>query len=256
MAYKQNQTAVDTYSSDGETTTDDGKRKKDFSLISPFGSSKKTPRSPRKKMLKVDNHENTEMQELKSMFRELLTEMREIKEDQRNFIEELKNTNRELKELRGENKELKDRLSMLERNMEKMDKAQRRNNVIIKGINFDNDIRKFENFCKERLQIQVRAESLQSRNTKKDEKLSVIKFKNWEEKQQLMKIKNKLKGSQIYIDHDMTKAESEVQKILRDRMKTENAKGHSAKVGYHKIYINGECWFWNPEKNQLEKKGN
>lgn len=216
-----------------------------------------------KKMQKAEVKENEDILDLKNMFQAMLTEIREmrqeqkeIKQEQRNFLEEMKNTNTELKMLREENKKLKERLDIVEKNMEHSDKAQRKNNIIIKGVDFNNDNKKFEKFCKDRLGTQVTAESISSINTRKNEKLSRIRFKNWEEKEMIMKNKNKLKGSQIFVDHDLTKAESEIQKILRDKVKEEKERGNTAKVGYQKIFINGECYVWNQRKKQLEKKGN
>lgn len=45
----------------------------------------------------------------------------------------------------------------------------------------------------------------------------LVKLKDWETKAELMREKRKLGRKRIYIDHDMTKEEREVQRIIRER---------------------------------------
>lgn len=243
-------------SSDDETTTDDGKRKKVFEVMSPFERSKKIVRSPKKKSNERPP-ENSEIGDLKNMFQDMLTEIREIKVDQRNFYDELKKAREEIKELRTENKHLQDRVNRLERNQERTERTQRKNNIVMKGIDFNNEPKKFEDFCKSRLQVEVTAESIQSFKTGNemgDRKMSVIKLRNWEDKEKVMSGKSRLRGTQIYIDHDLTKIEADIQKKLREMAKVEREKGKTATVGYQKMFINGECWLYSHDNGGLIKR--
>lgn len=58
-------------------------------------------------------------------------------------------------------------------------------------------------------------------------------MKRWEDKEEVIKNKHKLKGTQIYLDHDLTKTENEIQKKLREIAK--NERGKAVNVGYKKI---------------------
>jgi hypothetical protein len=55
----------------------------------------------------------------------------------------------------------------------------------------------------------------------------------------------KLKGQDIYIDDDLTKSEREIKKTLRKKGREEREKGNNeVKVGYQKIFINGNRIYW------------
>lgn len=47
--------------------------------------------------------------------------------------------------------------------------------------------------------------------------------------------------------------EREIQKKLRDIGKAETAKGHTVRLGYRKIFINGVKHEWNDKLNFLQK---
>lgn len=248
-------------SSEEETTTDDGKRKIERHYDSPFERSKKLIRSPVKKYSAYDDTNlRSEMagikkgqEDLKTMFLEMMNEFKEMKGEQRNFLEEIKRNREEIVELRTENKNLKHRLEKVEKTIERTEKLQKKNNIVIKGANFEGDITKVQKFLEEKLKIKNRPEAVQTFKNQ-DREISVVKMKSWEEKEEIMKNKSKLKGTQFYIDHDLTKTESEIQKKLRNMAQQEKIKGKTVSVGYQKIYINGVCWIWDLDKQELRKK--
>ena len=59
-----------------------------------------------------------------------------------------------------------------------------------------------------------------------------------------MKNKNKLKGTQTYIDDDLTKEELEIQKQIREIARKEKQKGSQVRIGYKKICIDGKWRRW------------
>lgn len=74
-----------------------------------------------------------------------------------------------------------------------------------------------------------------------------------------MKNKRRLEGTDCYIENDLTKEERGIQTELRKRAREEVSKGHTVKIGYKKIQINGQWYKYNEEvsKNELrwgEKK--
>lgn len=52
---------------------------------------------------------------------------------------------------------------------------------------------------------------------KKGRQVAVVELINWEVKQKIMKEKKKLGWKKIYIDHDLTRREREVQRIIGER---------------------------------------
>jgi len=56
-----------------------------------------------------------------------------------------------------------------------------------------------------------------------------------DEKRMIMEKKNKLKGTTIYVDDDLTKNERERQSAMRVWAKSEREKGMSVKVGIGRV---------------------
>lgn len=69
-----------------------------------------------------------------------------------------------------------------------------------------------------------------------------------------MKMKKKLYGKQLFIDHDLTHEERDVQAKIRTRAKEEKANGNQVKVGYKKMVVNGTKWVWGKDKSELRKE--
>ena len=64
-----------------------------------------------------------------------------------------------------------------------------------------------------------------------------------EDKIAIIKNENKLQGTDIYIDDDLTKQEREIQRILR-RAREERDNDNEARVGYQKLMINNNWINW------------
>ncbi|KAH0560978.1 nucleoporin GLE1-like [Cotesia glomerata] len=73
-------------------------------------------------------------------------------------------------------------------------------------------------------------------------------FKNMEEKKNLILKKWKLKGTDIFIDDELTEREREVGKWLKELERREIAKGKMAKAGYMKLCINYTWMYWDEKK--------
>ena len=71
-----------------------------------------------------------------------------------------------------------------------------------------------------------------------------VELRCLEDKIAIMKNKNKLQGTDIYIDDDLTKQEREIQRTLRMRAREEREKGNEARVGYQKLMINNNWVNW------------
>lgn len=237
---------TDTEDSTSEDTR--GKRKQ-FSPTSPefAHKSRKTARTPTRTKEKIGNEEKYD--KIIKMMEQLMTDTRDIKQEQLNY-------KKEMQELRSENKELKEKLANLERKMENLEKKEKRNSVIIKGtqINEIDTKSAVKEFIKDNLGKNVEIESAYVVKPFNKETFVVAKFKQWEDKVEVMKNKNKFKGSRIFIDSDLTQKESRVQKIIRDTANAERTKGNQVRVYYNKLVINGETWLWNDKLEKLTKE--
>lgn len=87
----------------------------------------------------------------------------------------------------------------------------------------------------------------------------IIELEDWETKEKIMKEKKKLREkymNKIYIDHDLTREEREVQRRIRERAKKEREEGKRIKIGYKKINIEGKLYVWSEEMGDLKEKKN
>lgn len=89
---------------------------------------------------------------------------------------------------------------------------------------------------------------------KNENRRILVEMETFEDKKRLMMGKKKLKGSLIYIDDDLTHAEREMQKNIRDWAKSVREKGNRAIVGYGKAYVNGKEVLWNAERKCMVER--
>lgn len=190
------------------------------------------------------------MDELKQIMQELMNEIKGMRKDQKEYQQEMKT-------IKKENLALKEKVARLENNLDRMEKAQRKLNIAIKGRDFgeQNVTRHVEDFLEKTVGAKIEvidAHKIRGRNDKLP--MLIAKLKNSEEKELVMKNKHKLIGTKVYIDHDLTEKEASTQKKIRDFAKAERLKGQNVKIGYQKININGEWIKWNVETNELQRR--
>ena len=170
-----------------------------------------------------------------------------IKEDIVNEVcEKIKNENIIENE---EDNELRKKVKDLEWKAEMNERKERRNNVLITGIKFNNEKVKdeVEKWLKDQLKIDVKIKEA----WKTADEMTVVKYGEYEEKKRTMDERKKLKGTTIFISDDYTVREREIQKELRKRGAKAKEEGNKVLVKYKRIIINGVEWIWNEKKNGL-----
>ena len=216
-----------------------------------FQKSKKTQRSP----LKTE----AEMEQIQKMFADIQLQLKDIILNNTEMKEEIRsikeNWNREKIMLETKIIALEERLEKAENKIEGEEKRKRRNNIVITGW-------KMQSMEKAKEEVSNMLMNLASSNDlgiEEVQKIPVgekyliqVKFKNLEEKLKVMRNKNKLKGKNIYINDDLTKIERNIQKQIAARAKEEREKGNKTKMGYMKVKINENWWYW--DKETLIKK--
>lgn len=80
----------------------------------------------------------------------------------------------------------------------------------------------------------------------------IVKLHSVDCKKQVLESKNKLVGTSIFIDPDLTKKEQELYRKIRLFAKQKRDNGIQVKIGYSKIFIEGK-WVRGDELNQLLK---
>lgn len=75
--------------------------------------------------------------------------------------------------------------------------------------------------------------------------MSRLRIKDLRDKVEVMRKKGKMRGSDVWIDDDLTLRELKVQKWLRREAERATGEGRHAKVAYMKIERGGVWWRWN-----------
>lgn len=175
--------------------------------------------------------------------RSLRTEINRINESQLQARKEIVLLKEENEKLKTENETKNDRIKRIEREM-------RAKNAVINGILEDNDemdlnesirqiiIDKLEIDCKKEDIESVRRIGIKGQYSRPIH----VKFQNESVRNNIMKNKKKLKGSNIYIDEDYTQEIREERKILREVLKKEKQEGKNAYIKYNKLISNKEVY--------------
>lgn len=245
-----------------------------------FRKSKVTLRSPTGRQSE-ENSVSENMEEIKEMLAEMQKnikkDMREIKDEIRVDINEIKNDIRDVKEQikrgnedmeniwkevnrlklewKGERKELVERLDETEKRLEKFERVNVRNNLIVTGVDTEG---KGEEQLKAMMEGMLEKELGVRANVKRATKINnrkcIIEMHEWTDKSKILKEKRKLKGKTIFIDSDLTKREREIQKRIRDQAREERDKGRRTKIGYRKLFVDGKEFRWDDKQENLSDK--
>lgn len=141
--------------------------------------------------------------------------------------------------------------------MEKKEREERKNNIIIRGLK-EGEMgealrKKVEGFIRERIKVKAEikfARRIGNRN------MILAKIDTFEGKIKIMVNKKILGTEDIYIENDKTRKEREVQRSIVEIAKREKEKDKEAmiKIGHWKMTINGEVYKWNENKERLERR--
>jgi len=115
------------------------------------------------------------------------------------------------------------------------EKEERKNNIAIKEMRYDGDIRllkeKVQEFLKEKLEINCKIKNCRISGT-----VIIAKLRNEETKREIMSRKNKLKGGMIFIE---TWEERKIQERINKWAKELKNRRMHIKIGIGKMKING-----------------
>lgn len=233
-----------------EAETDEEYKRKRDDHEDCFGRSKITKRTPSKGKERKEETQDVMikmMQELMNKNDEMMLEIRKIRDEQTQ-------NNKQLLEIKQENENLKKEMKQLHERVERMEKNNKRKNLIVAGLKVDGkderQIRtKMEKFMDQELQI-----SIKLRNAIKiGDQTFVIETETMADKVEILKNKSKLRQrkERIYIDNDLTVKEREIQREIHEMAKEERNKGKRVKVGYKKLIVNGREWKWDEDGVKL-----
>ena len=124
--------------------------------------------------------------------------------------------------------------------------------IAIKGLDIDEkNIRAnkvVQNISKDKIKVEVEVKSAWVRG-----KVIVAKLGSVEEKEKVMRNKNKLAGTRIFIENFRNYDERKRQEKIRAWLKTKKEKGWLLKIGFGKIFLK-DTWYRWKDKDNLEKR--
>ncbi|KAJ3652628.1 hypothetical protein Zmor_018577 [Zophobas morio] len=188
------------------------------------------------------------------MIKQLMEEMKQLREENRGVKKELQTINGKLEREREEWKEkertFEEKINNLEKKLEKKREARKKKQFhnYGHGNKGKTDAKEVEEFLKKEIEVEVKV--LEIIIVGKEESKKILVKTLWEEKQEVMKNKNKLTRKRIYIDNDWTVQEQKIQKGIREIAKEERKKGYKTRVGYKKLEV-GDKMYTSNEKRKI-----
>lgn len=209
-----------------------------------FERSKRTARSPTTRDRGLEEYETEEnMDEIKAMMKQMMEMIKTNTEENKALREEMR---RKEEKWESEKLQLEKRIEKLEHKLEEKDKERRKCNVVIKGIAEKQiyNTQGIKGWIKTNLKVDVEVKSVINLSKPDKRDMLLVELGNYQEKQDIMKNKSRLKGTEIYVEYDLTLEERKIAAYLRKTAKEEREKGKQVKIGYKKLYVNRKMYVW------------
>lgn len=201
----------------------------------------------------------TKMMEL---FEKQSSEMREMEQSIKESIDQkIGSLTARVEGMEEENLRLKNANEDLEKRMRRIEREARAKNIVFSGFKFESPQEGYQmmhKFVHETTEGKLKVSGLKTFQTHTAKKI-VASCESLEDKRKIMSLKRNLReetdpNKTIYIDDDLTKADQMMQATLRKMAKELRSNGKEAKVEFGRIRINGELFYYNQEKQQLEQQ--
>ncbi|KAI4480460.1 hypothetical protein M0802_014200 [Mischocyttarus mexicanus] len=188
-----------------------------------------------KALQESERNQEREMKDWKRRWREMEERIKRVEESRKKGSEQnLQEKFNEMKEKIGEvtEKRIGTEIGKMERIIEKQDKLEKINNVVIRGVElWEEDWRKqVDQLFVNKLGLGEKRRVKWARVIGGVKKVIVAGLESWETKQEVMRNKSKLVGSAIYIDNDLTIKEREIQRNLVEMVRKEVRKGNRVRI--------------------------
>ena len=197
---------------------------------------------------------------VKQIKTELMEEVRrEVKNEMKKEIEKFREEERIARKiLESELEKMRKIIQDSEKRTQEQERRERSLNIVVRGEKVEGR-RVMDAVTKVFEKIGVKDRGIKVKDvfklrSREDDSLILVKLYSMDEKRMIMEKKNKLKGTTIYVDDDLTKNERERQSAMRVWAKSEREKGMSVKVGIGRAWMNGREYVWNEERKCMNEK--
>ena len=87
---------------------------------------------------------------------------------------------------------------------------------------------------KDTLEIQIEDKVECVKDVEFNKKIILVSLKTWEDEQEVMGKKGQLNGSELYINHDLSRGNRNIQRKLKEIARQEREKGGEVRLGFRK----------------------
>lgn len=175
-------------------------------------------------------------------------ERRNMEGDENGMLEE------EKQRMQQQQAKIEAEIGRLEQMKQRQIRAEKKNNIVVKGLKGTENELKMETGKMLEEKFGVKIDTKDVWVSGREKKVAVIKLKQWEVKEKIMRNKNKLANTEIYIDHDLTVEEREVQRKIAQAAKVARRENSRVKIGCRKMCVDGKWIRWEEIKRKLERE--
>lgn len=137
------------------------------------------------------------------------------------------------------------------------EKDERRNNIVIKGIKDAKELKQIKEdpkrWARFFLKTKLGLDSMVGWGRVSNQVI-IVGLDSEEEKKEVMRNKNKLKGENIFIENDLTWEERKIQERISRWAKERRGKGEEIKIGLGKVRIGGTWKLWREIEKEMEEE--
>ncbi|XP_032690436.1 microfibrillar-associated protein 1-like [Odontomachus brunneus] len=156
----------------------------------------------------------------------------------------------------GEDKGVEERVRKMEWSWERMERQERKRNVVVKGYKGEGkEVRNVIGEIFRSIGAEVKVEEARTMRTGREEwgEMAVVKLETEEGKREVMRRKKGLRGGKVWIEEDLTWRERRARWRFREAVRVEEKKGARIWMGVNRAMINGEWWFRDEKEEGLRK---
>lgn len=143
--------------------------------------------------------------------------------------------------------EVTKKLRDLEVKLDKREREERRNNVIIKGLMIgEREVKEVVETLWREMEVkgEFRGVKRVGGLDREGRGMALVEMESWESKRKVIEAKRKLRGRRERIDNDLTKEERRAKWKIEREADKERERGKRVNVGYMRMWVDGKMKVW------------
>lgn len=150
--------------------------------------------------------------------------------------------------------EVEKKMREVEKRCERLEMDERKKCVIIRGLQKTKRglEKEMEEFFESKLDVKVKVQ--QANLIGYEKKLVWVKLSTFEDKEKVMENKKKLGAERVFIEHDRTREERDIQRAIARKAKELKERNQNVKIGFKKLEVDGVKYRWSEREKKLMKE--